>query len=225
MNKILILIPPSEGKQPNGHSNPLKKVEEPARSMVSKINEYEGEWGKVLGVKDKALEKALDANKKILSSKTLPAIERYTGVVYNAIGYPSFSKESKNFFDQHVRIVSALWGLVKPTDLIPDYKLKIDKLGADKYWLPINREILKNVFVIDLLPKAHKKAVAFDSGVSVDFIVTKNGKSVPAGHQGKHIKGRFIRWLAQQQSCDPKMFKEFKEEGFQWCGEKFVKVS
>ena len=77
--------------------------------------------------------------------------------------------------------------------------------------------------MIDLLPLAHKKAVAFDDGVSVDFSVMKNKKKVAAGHHGKHIKGRFIRWLCEQKCCDLKRFKDFKEDGFKWGKEGFVK--
>ena len=103
-------------------------------------------WEKILGVKGAALDKAIKTNQTVLSSATMPAIERYTGVVYNAIDYASMDKSTKDFFNKHVRIVSALFGLVKPLDLIPDYKLKIDKLKADKYWQPMNQQALKDTF-------------------------------------------------------------------------------
>ena len=46
---------------------------------------------------------------------------------------------------------------------------------------------------------------------------------MPAGHQGKHIKGRFIRWLIEENITAPKDFKDFNEDGYKWTGEIFLK--
>ncbi|MCA9407838.1 MAG: YaaA family protein [Candidatus Omnitrophica bacterium] len=223
MNDVIILIPPSEGKQAGGTGPALKKVSSTVKTIITQLADQHQNWEKILGVKGKTLEQARHANQNILSFSTMPAVERYSGVVYIAIDYPSFDEKAKAFFNRHVRIVSAVFGLVKPTDLIPDYKLKIEKLGADKHWRPHNGKELKGCFVIDLLPQTHKKAVVYDDGVAVDFVVVKNGKAIPAGHQGKHIKGRFIRWLCQNQCVDTKLFKKFNEDGFRWNGKGFKK--
>lgn len=223
MDNLIILIPPSEGKNPEGKFAALKKPNQDVSHMVDKMQAVEHkDWAKILGVKGKALEKAIEANQQILDAKTLPAIERYTGVVYKAIDYPSLSVLAKKTFDQHVRMVSAVFGLVKPQDKIPDYKLKIDKLGADKFWKPIIQKKLTKSYVVDLLPKAHQKAVAYDQGLTIDFNFIKNGKSVPAGHHGKHIKGCFIRWLVQQKSITEKTFYKFEQDGFRWDGSAYT---
>ena len=89
--------------------------------------------------------------------------------------------------NKRVRIISGLFGLVKPDQNIPDYKLKIDKLDAQKWWKPILE--LKDEFVIDLLPQAHRKAFHYEKGITIEFVLEKNGKKQPAGHNGKLIKG------------------------------------
>ncbi len=220
---VVILIPPSEGKTPGGVSKPIKPKKD-VKEMVSRLQAYEGDWDKLLGVKDKALEAAVEANLSVLRSKTMPAIKRYSGVVYDGIDYTSLSAAAKKMFDERVCIVSALFGLVKPEDLIPDYKLKIDKLDAAAFWKPIIAKQLTDCFVIDLLPKVHQKAVEYDDGVRVDFIVEKNGKRKPAGHFGKLIKGRFVRWLCQNRVADPTKFSGFNEDGYLWDGENYTKV-
>jgi len=190
-----------------------------AADLIEAIKEADPK--KLYGLKDKALAKAIAANKDVLSSKTMPSIERYTGVVYDAIDYQTLKNASD--FDEKVRIVSGLFGLVSPADLIPNYRLKIDKLKAAKLWLDSNSEQLKETFVIDLLPQAHKKAVKYDNGIEVEFVLKKAGKKMPAGHQGKHIKGRFVRWLIENSVTDPQRFKNFKEDGYKWTGEVFLK--
>nr|WP_321260410.1 peroxide stress protein YaaA [uncultured Pseudodesulfovibrio sp.] len=217
--KIIILIPPSEGKADGGNDKSLKSVSGVVADLIGAIKEADPK--KLYGLKEKALEKAITVNKEVLSSKTMPAIERYTGVVYDAIDYQTL--KNKSDFDKKVFIVSGLFGLVRPTDLIPNYRLKIDKLKAAKVWLNSNSEQLKEKFVIDLLPQAHKKAVKYENGIEVEFVLKKAGKKMPAGHQGKHIKGRFVRWLIENNINDQKYFKDFKEEGYKWTGEVFLK--
>lgn len=218
MNNI-ILIPPSEGKAEGGNSDPLKSVSGITEDLIEAIKEADPK--KLYGLKEKALEKAITVNKEILSSKTMPAIERYTGVVYDAIEYQTL--KNKSDFNSRVLIVSGLFGLVRPTDLIPNYRLKIDKLKAAKLWLNSNSKKLEDKFVIDLLPQAHKKAVKYKNGIAVEFVLKKAGKKMPAGHQGKHIKGRFVRWLIENNVTDPERFKDFKEEGYKWTSEVFLK--
>lgn len=221
---LMMLIPPSEGKKVGGTPKPCSLWNEDVLTMIEKLNQVnDASWSNILGVKGKALAHAIEANQRLKSAPTMPAIERYTGVVYNAIDYASMSSTAQCFFNQHVRIVSALFGLVAPQDFIPEYKLKIDKLGADKYWRPVLAQQLNHVSVLDLLPQAHRKAVKYSQGCAIDFLIIKNGKNKPAGHQGKHIKGRFIRWVCEHKATDPDQWRHFNEEGFAWQDGVFVK--
>jgi len=185
----LILIPPSEGKNSGGTNNPVS-FSEVSKSLLSILDTSKVE------------------NKNILSQKTLPAIERYSGVVYKGIDYESL--KNKRLFDEHVRIISGLFGVIKPTDLIPNYKLKMNR--TYKVW---REHILfdDSYFIYDLLPQEHKKAVSYTKGVRIEFSIIKNGKKIPAGHNGKLIKGKFIRWLTEHNFSD---FAQFKEDGFSW---------
>ncbi len=217
--KVLILIPPSEGKADGGSQEALQSVSGVTADLIDAIRHADP--AKLYGLKGKALEKAIAVNRAVLESKTMPAIERYTGVVYDAIEYQTL--KNKAVFDEKVRIVSGLFGLVRPTDLIPNYRLKIDKLKAAKLWVDVNSPQLNDAFVIDLLPQAHKKAVQYEHGIAVEFVLKKAGKKMPAGHQGKHIKGRFVRWLIENDITEPERFVEFKEDGYTWTGDSFLK--
>ena len=223
MKDTVILIPPSEGKKPGGRGKPLNGISPEVKTMVDRLKEFEGDWEKLLGVKGKALEQAIHINRQITRSPTLPAIERYAGVVYAGIDYPTLQKTARDFLNTHVRILSAVFGLIGPEEQIPDYKLKVEKLDAQKFWKPVLNRQMKDKFVIDLLPQSHRKAVEFDEGISVEFNVIKNGKLVAAGHEGKFIKGRFVRFLCEEKITDPKKFSGFREDGFVWDGSAFVK--
>lgn len=219
MNTI-ILIPPSERKAVGGTFAALKSVHPITQELIVRIQKADPV--KLYGLKEKALQNAIFMNSVLLTSKTLPAIKRYTGVVYDAIDYMTL--ENKELFNQCVRIVSGLFGLIHPTMKIPNYKLKIDKLKAAQKWSNENSKQLKGVFVIDLLPQAHKKAVFYDQGIVVKFVNLCAGKRIPAGHQGKYIKGRFIRWLIENNIPDVNYFSQFTEGGYVWNGELFLRT-
>ena len=210
---MILLIPPSEGKVSGGKFPPITlSVEQ--QHMYNALCSYNGNLAKLLGVQGKALEHAKLVNAHILQAPTLPAIQRYSGVVYQALSYETLTSEAKAYVDNHIKIVSGLFGLLNATDRIPEYKLKIEKLGADAFYKPIIGKALKDDFVIDLLAQAQRKAVYYKNGVRVEFIIRKNGEKKPAGHAGKTIKGKFIRWLCENQVTDIDRLIEFREDGF-----------
>lgn len=220
MRDIVILIPESEGKTLGGEfkSQTYSSI---TKELVAEINNYPGDYEKLLGVKGKKLEESISVNKEILSSKTLQAIDRFSGVVYDGISYETLSE--KDYFNEKVMIATSMFGLVKPTDKIPNYKLKIDKLGSWKKWLDHNSKIIENKFVIDLLPKTHQKSVSYENGMFIDFIIEKDGKRKPAGHAGKLIKGKFVRFLCENKIKSLKEIAKFNEDGFSFDGTNFVK--
>ena len=210
---MIILIPPSEGKVSGGNLPPIK-LTPTQQVMYDTLREFDGNMSKLLGVQGKALEHAKLVNAHILTAKTLPAILRYSGVVYEAISYATLSPQAQSYANEHIRIVSGLFGLITPTTTIPEYKLKIEKLGADRYYKPLIGKAIGDEFVIDLLAQAQRKAVYYKKGVRVEFIIRKNGEKKPAGHAGKTIKGKFIRWLCENQVTDIDRLIEFREDGF-----------
>ena len=58
---------------------------------------------------------------------------------------------------------------------------------------------------------------------SVDFMVINKGKKTAAGHFGKAVKGKFIRYIAQNKIVSTDDFGGFEYEGFNWDGESFIK--
>ena len=78
----------------------------------------------LLGVKGAALAAATEANRAVAEAPTVAAIERYTGVLYDALD-PASPTAARRRLDRQVRIFSGLWGMVAPTDPVPDYKLKM----------------------------------------------------------------------------------------------------
>ena len=70
----------------------------------------------------------------------------------------------------------------------------------------------------------HRKAYKPQKNViQVDFSVINKGKKTAAGHFGKAVKGKFIRFLAKNTVQDIDEFKNFEYDGFKWENDHFVK--
>ncbi len=159
---------------------------------------------------------------------TLPAIERYTGVLYQGLDAASLGAVPRRRLDRSVLVVSGLWGLVAPQDPIPHYKLKmsanVPPLGKlSTWWRPeVTRAIAsraERALVWDLLPIEHSAAVSWDDvspfeRVTVRF-VDAQGKTV--SHWNKLLKGSLVRWLVTTGSTDVDALVDFEHpQGYRY---------
>lgn len=223
MKQIVFLIPPSEGKADGGQHKPLKNYPKSVEEIHKRFLEYDKSYQSLIGVKGNYLEESIENNKKILSNPTMKALKRYTGTMYKHLDYKSLSEDAKAFAENHFVITSAMFGFVFGKELIPNYKLKMNKLKAYKHWKKHAKSFLKDYLVVDVLTTTHRKSVSYEDGVQIDFKKMKNGKKRGAGHAGKKIKGKFLRWVAKNQITDVSELETFSEDGYVWDGSCFLK--
>ena len=161
-------------------------------------------------------------NLGVLDAPAMLALERYTGVVYQHLEYKTLRKKADA--RKRIVVVSGMFGAVRGGDSLPNYKLPINPWLV-KFWRPLNAtrlaEWAQGERVLSLLPQAYTKAVAYDLLFHVDFRVEGGKKS--AGHFGKAIKGKFVRWLIENKVNRVVDIDGFKEDGYRWGGECFVK--
>ena len=164
-------------------------------------------------------------NEDVFNSRCAYAIERYSGVVYKNLEWNSLNSSSKEFFNNNFFIFSGLFGLVSPMTLIPNYKLKMSVLSLQNFWKEtITNHLLSEDVIFDLLPQAHRKAYKPGANViNIDFMIIKKGKKTAAGHFGKSVKGKFIRYVCENQITNIDDFSGFSYDGFQWDGNYFIK--
>lgn len=201
-----ILLPESEGKTKGGEHPPIV-LSDKTKKLLKEFVKHDPQ--KLLGVKGDKLEQALVVNRSLSKNPTRKAILRFSGVVYDGLDYNSLSSTAKKRADKNIFIMTAMFGLIRADTHIPEYKLKINTCGADKVWMTKLDD-----FVIDLLPKKHQKAVQYDNGIVVEFKHKKDGKLKPAGHFGKLIKGRFARFLIEENTKNPKDMLTFNQDGY-----------
>jgi hypothetical protein len=170
----------------------------------------------LLGVKGPALEKTRAENAALRTTPTLPAIERYTGVMYDAIEHRTLDAGAREVFGQSVIIMSGLFGMVRPFDMIPAYKLKMGgKVMRGKSCAVIWKKLLTKSLadsvqggvVWDLLPNEHSaawdpSAITYEKRFTVKFVERNvDGQLKTVNHWSKLLKGALIRHLVSNEEA------------------------
>jgi cytoplasmic iron level regulating protein YaaA (DUF328/UPF0246 family) len=237
----LILLPPSEKKATGGAGVPwhgagqsFPDLDEARREVIDALVDamccpIEART-KLLGVGAARAGEATAANLSIDTAPTMPAIGRYTGVLYDALDAGSLPAHLRKRLDEQVVVFSGLWGAVRPSDPIPDYKLKMGAplpgLGRPaRFWRPHLTAALTKAAaatVWDLLPNEH--AAAWDPTIAghrirVRFLddVERSGKRalVTVSHWNKLLKGALVRHLLEHRLDDPDGLVDFAHpEGY-----------
>lgn len=206
---MLVLLPPSEGKAPGGRGRPLDldRLSSPSLNLVrarlvAALEAADPQaLQRVLGCS--AEEVAKDA--VLTTSGTLPAIRRYTGVVYEALSYATLSPGGRRRANASLRIASALFGLLTPTDPIPAYRLSggtslpgIGSLAAQ--WRPVLEPELAAYrgLVVDLRSGPYANLARVPKAVQVRVLRESGGERTVVSHDNKYTKGLLARELCER---------------------------
>jgi cytoplasmic iron level regulating protein YaaA (DUF328/UPF0246 family) len=210
---LVIILPPSEGKAIGG-TTPWKPRQGafgrslgPKREeLIAALTRCSGGTEALLGVRGNHLARARHANRSLVGGPTLPAWQRYTGVVWDHLDIGSLTTAQRTRALQSIVVLSGLLGAVRADDRIPDYRLKMGARLAPfgllaAWWHDHLSQLLNDScadrVVIDLLPGEHRRAFTPDSDQLRDYVrvglYDKSGKS--GGHDAKAAKGRLARHL------------------------------
>lgn len=225
MTDPLILIPPSEGKARGGDgpawqpgSMAYDLDERRLRVMAAlrtAMRANTAARSRLLGVKGDALQAATAANRTVAESPTMPAAERFTGVLYDALDLWTLPAAVRRRADRCLVIPSGVFGLVAPSDPIPDHKLKMSvslgTLGRLSTWWrgPIVDALADRARgrpVWNLLPNEHAAAVQLTGvpQIAVTFLEpNRAGRLVAVSHWNKLLKGELVRHLLRHPSTSP----------------------
>jgi uncharacterized protein len=211
---VLVLLPPSEGKADGGDGPPLDLTAlsfpalTPAREhLVTALQRAARRDPQALraalGLSDRqAGEVAKDA--ALTTAPTLPASQRYTGVVYDNLGYPTLRGAARRRADSSLVVASALFGLLRLTDRIPAYRLSGGTVlpglgGLTPLWRPVLEPVLAahRGLVVDLRSGAYAALARVPGAVEVRVLREAGGRRSVVSHDNKWTKGRLARALCE----------------------------
>jgi len=142
------------------------------------------------------------SEKKNPTTKPLPAINVYTGVLYQALDWASLSAAARKRGASAVVIISAKYGAVRPDQLIESYKEKIDNKAMRK---PVAKvlDAIKTELIVDCRSSTYKTVwhSPVDKTVEVRISTVVDGVRTVVTHMSKKTRGEITRWLLQSRSA------------------------
>ncbi|PPF47118.1 peroxide stress protein YaaA [Pseudoclavibacter sp. AY1F1] len=228
---LLLLLPPSETKRDGGNAaftgelvespeagglswaKTFTETRELIASELHHLSHDQDTARKVLKISEKQAELELSRNRNLRSAPRMPALLRYTGVLYDALDAPTLTAQQLSWAAHHVAVHSALFGLVGGGEGIPAYRLSAaSRLGgrpATSRWTPITRAALAahQGLVVDLRSKAYAAlgpVDAADRHVTIDVASrSPDGTVRSLNHFNKRGKGLFTRGLIALAVAEP----------------------
>ena len=209
---MLVLLPPSETKATGTDGPPLdlgalsfptltRTRKTLVRDVVRLAKKRTEDLRLALGVSERQREEVLK-DRVLLTAPALPALSLYTGIVYDNLSYATLSPAARARADDSLVVASALFGLLRPTDRVPSYRLSggtvlPDLGGLAPRWRPVLEPLLAEGFVIDLRSGAYANLARVPGACEVRVLREVGGRRTVISHDNKWTKGQLARALCE----------------------------
>jgi cytoplasmic iron level regulating protein YaaA (DUF328/UPF0246 family) len=169
---------------------------------------------------------------KVVSNNTKPSMLVFKGDVYQGLDAENFNSNQLKFAQKHLRILSGLYGILRPMDVIKPYRLEMGtKLQTPKgknlyeFWgSSIQDNVLddlnsqKSDLLINLASKEYFSVLGkmpdYVNVISPVFKDYKNGKHKIISFYAKRARGLMAKWIIQQKIKDFEKLSDFNLDGY-----------
>jgi uncharacterized protein len=210
---MLLLLPPSETKRPGGAPGTRLALSRLRYPTLTDARRATLDAVTALAQDHDAAVRALKLgatqhhevakNRALESSELLPAADRYTGVLYDALGAGTLPAAARERLGRQVVIHSAVLGPIGALDLIPDYRLSHDSrlpgVRLKALWADAAAEALADEpgLVLDARSQGYAALGPVPHGVWLEVIAEDaGGRRRALNHFNKHAKGELARAYA-----------------------------
>jgi cytoplasmic iron level regulating protein YaaA (DUF328/UPF0246 family) len=236
---MLILISPAKTLD---YSNPiiqdhtLPDFQTETKNLINVLKKKTApEIGKLMGISENLAvlneERFKTFQKEFNFENSKQALLAFKGDVYTKIDVDQYNKEDFEFAQQHLRILSGLYGLLKPLDLIQPYRLEMgtrleNKKGKNLYefW---DKKIAKAINtaagdskIVNLASQEYFKSVDLKTVknpiITIHFKEFKNDAYQVVGFFAKQARGMMTNYAIKNRVTDPVELKLFNLEGYEF---------
>jgi cytoplasmic iron level regulating protein YaaA (DUF328/UPF0246 family) len=231
---VLILLPPSEGKTAprRGKSLDLASLSSPVltstrttvlEALTTLCRDDPEKAAAVLGL-GPGQRDLVPRNASLESAPTARADAIYTGVLYDALGFATLSPAARRRATSRVAVTSSLFGIVRPGDRIPAYRLSGDTVlpgvgSVAGTWREVLGDAITdgmgNGLLVDLRSSTYaafwRPTPELSRRVAtVRVLHESGGRRTVVSHFNKATKGRIVRALLED-GADPRTPKALAE--------------
>ena len=196
---------------------------------------------KLMGISEKLgnlnYERYVDWQLPFTKDNAKQAVLAFKGDVYTGLEADTFSAAEYRFAQTHLRILSGLYGVLRPLDLIQPYRLEMGTRFANprgknlyEFWghnitdnLNSQLKSLKSETVLNLASNEYFKSVQ-QKDLSADVVSPafkdlKNGKYKIISFYAKKARGQMAAWVIRRGITDAKQLKKYKVDGYSYCAD------
>lgn len=164
------------------------------------------------------------------AKESAPAMFAFTGEVYRGLDANTLSKEAVDYLQKNYRMLSGLYGWLKPSDKVMLYRLEMGRnfefehyknlyeFWQDKVTAQLNSELKKKDLVLNLASNEYFKVIDKKKVnapiINFDFYELKSGKPKTIVVYTKHARGLVVRFCAETNAQTLNDVKAFNYEGY-----------
>lgn len=225
-----IILAPSKTRNYNINSDGRRETtipiyEQEADQIVSKIRNYSREHiSKIMKIKNDILHRTFEEYKEFDSAEKHYAIYSYTGTVYKEIELENYNEVQLDYLEANVRILSALYGILRPFDGLRYYRLdmtmKVLDTSTYKFWKDkISRDVIvddPDEIIVNLSSKEFSKMIS-GQYINIEFkeqIEENKYKSVAV--YSKKARGMMANYMVLNCINSISELKKFSLEGYKF---------
>ena len=163
-----------------------------------------------------------------LQKQLTPAVLSYEGIAYQYMAPAVFDKEQFTYVQEHLRILSAFYGVLRPMDGVTPYRLEMQaraEIAGHKdlydFW---GRRLYEEVrddsgIIINLASREYSRCIEKyltdqDTYITCTFGEMSGGKIVTKGTYAKMARGEMVRFMAENRIENPKDIRKFNRLGY-----------
>ena len=169
-------------------------------------------------------EKTMKVVSSFVEARKRPALAAYSGTAFKFLDSSSLSADSLSFARKHLRILSGMYGLLGPFDLIAPYRLEMktplavpgaSSLGA--YWKPLVSALLEGEdFILNLASAEYSRIISVPKKrvVDIQFKEEKGDKLRTVGMYAKQARGLMLRMILERRLTDLDSIRSLSPGGY-----------
>ena len=238
---MIIVISPAKSqnfdelKQSYDYTQPIFKDE--IKLLVNKLKHYEiQEIEKLMKISPKLATEVFNKHnsfnpEKYITPHSKAAIFTFSGDVYKGLDAGSLNIDTIKYTQNHLLILSGLYGIIRPLDLIQAYrlemgtKIKVDKQILYKYWQDKSTTALNKLFekhtnktLINLASNEYSQSIDRKllkaNWLDIDFKENKDGTFKTVGIHAKKARGLMSRYILENRIENVDDIKKFDIAGY-----------
>lgn len=225
---MMIIVSPSKTYQLEAQA-PLQPTQPVYQGEAKRLYGQIADWSKEeiqsrMKLSDKLADQVYEIYQDQAREKSATAITYYTGLVYKQLDLPKYGEDEWTYIQSHLRILSAMYGVLRPHDQVAPYRLDFQmKIPGERLidlWKVNLKDYWKDEILVDLSSNEFGRLLP-NERIRIQFIQkNKKGEWKSQSTLTKMARGKMLNWMVQRQIKTPEEIQVFDLDSYAYDSER-----